>query len=488
MLPILSLMILIPLVASVLVYVIGKYSERGVRLFSFIMSLSILALAVLLYGFILTNDSGGEMNFEEGPWAWIPTFQGVDYHLGLDGLSAPLVIVSTFLTVLVVLGSWKLIKKRQPLYYALIFLFEASIIGVFTSLNLILFYVFWELTLIPMFFFIGIWGGSRRKYAAMKFFLFTYTGSLIMLLGFIALYIFAAPTFDMVALSLIQIPFWVQTIVTIATFIGFGVKLPVVPFHTWLPDAHVEAPAPISVLLAGVLLKMGGYGFIRINLTLLPEASQTYAWFFITIGVITMFYGAIVAMTQKDMKRLIALTSVNHMGFVLVGAFTMNAYGVAGSIFQMFNHAIAIGLLFMLSGYIHEQAGTREIPRLRGLKNTMPKTATLIVLASTAGMGVPIFAPFISEYMVIVGAISYDLILGIIVFVPMITAAYFLWMLKRILMTPVDKSGKNHKDMDRFSVLQLSLYLAPLLLLLIFPWLILDMVNLFTENLLGLFG
>jgi NADH-quinone oxidoreductase subunit M len=322
----------------------------------------------------------------------------------------------------------------------------------------------------------------------MKFFLFTYAGSLIMLLGFIALYVFAAPTFDMVALSLIQIPFWVQTIVTIATFIGFGVKLPVVPFHTWLPDAHVEAPAPISVLLAGVLLKMGGYGFIRINLTLLPEASQTYAWFFITIGVITMFYGAIVAMTQKDMKRLIALTSVNHMGFVLVGAFTMNAYGVAGSIFQMFNHAIAIGLLFMLSGYIHEQAGTREIPLLRGLKNTMPKTATLIVLASTAGMGVPIFAPFISEYMVIVGAISYDLILGIAVFVPMITAAYFLWMLKRILMTPVDKSGKNHKDMDRFSVLQLSLYLAPLLLLLIFPWLILDMVNLFTENLLGLFG
>ncbi|MFC1754506.1 NuoM family protein [Thermoproteota archaeon] len=481
-------MIFIPVVASVLVYVIGKYSERGVRIFSLILSLLMLALALFLYSVILTNNTGAEMNFEEGPWVWIPTFNGVDYHLGLDGLSAPLVLVSAFLTVLVVLGSWKIIKKRQALYYALIFLFEGSIIGVFISLNLVLFYVFWELTLIPMFFFIGIWGGSRRKYAAMKFFLFTYTASIIMLVGFIALYIFGANTFDMEALSLIQIPFWLQTLVTITTFIGFGVKLPIVPFHTWLPDAHVEAPAPISVLLAGVLLKMGGYGFIRVNLTLLPEASEAYAWIFIIIGVVTMFYGAIVAMTQKDIKRMIAFTSVNHMGFVLLGIFTLNAYGVSGAMFQMVNHAVAIGLLFMLSGYIYEQAGTREIPLLKGLKDTMPRTSILLVLASTAGMGVPIFAPFISEYMIIVGALSYDINLAFIVLVPVITASYFLWMLKRTLMTPVDKSGKKHHDMDRFSFLHLSIYIIPLMILLILPWLVLDMVSIFTENLLGLFG
>jgi NADH-quinone oxidoreductase subunit M len=459
-----------------------------VRIFVFLISLTVLGLAVFSYTAILVNDAGAETIFEEGPWPWIPTLQGVDYHLGLDGLGAPLVLVSAFLTVLVVLGSWELIRIRQPLYYALILLFEGSIIGVFTSLNLLLFYVFWEIVLIPMFFFIGIWGGPRRKYAAMKFFLFTYVGSLVMLLGFLGLYLFAAPTFDMQALSLIQIPLWLQTLVSIATFVGFGVKLPVVPFHTWLPDAHTEAPAPISVFLAGLLLKMGGYGFIRVNLTLLPDASATYGWIFMTIGIVTMFYGAIVAMTQKDMKRLIALTSVNHMGFVLLGAFTLNIYGVSGAIFQMFNHALAIGLLFMLTGYIHEQTGTREIPRLKGLKNTMPRTATLIVLGSMAGMGVPIFSPFLSEYMVIVGAISFDVRLAVAMLIPVITVGYFLWMLRRTVMSPVDETGSKHHDMKTFDVVHLTIYLVPLLLLLIFPWLMLNMTDLFAKGLLGLIG
>ncbi|MDP6613371.1 MAG: NADH-quinone oxidoreductase subunit M, partial [Candidatus Hydrothermarchaeota archaeon] len=267
-----------------------------------LVSIVVFGIAIYSYASILFSGAGAEMSFEEGPWQWIPTFQGIDYHLGLDGLSGPLVLISAFLTILVVLGSWDLIKIRQPLYYALILFFEGSVIGVFTSLNLILFYVFWEIVLIPMFFFIGIWGGPRRKYAAMKFLLFTYTGSLIMLLGFLALYIFASPTFDMQALALVNIPFWLQTLASIATFVGFGVKLPVVPFHTWLPDAHVQAPAPISVFLAGVLLKMGGYGFIRVNLSLFPDASQTYSWIFMSIGLITMFYGAIVALKQTDMK------------------------------------------------------------------------------------------------------------------------------------------------------------------------------------------
>ncbi|MFQ6134960.1 MAG: NuoM family protein [Nitrososphaerales archaeon] len=485
--PILSLMIFIPFVAAPFSYIIGRYSERGVRVFAFLVSIAVFSLAVFSYASILFNGTGGEMSFREGPWQWIPTFQGVEYHLGLDGLGAPLVLISAFLTVLVVLGSWDLIKTRQALYYALILFFEGSMIGVFTSLNLILFYVFWELVLIPMFFFIGIWGGPRRKYAAMKFLLFTYVGSLVMLLGFLALYIFAAPTFDMQALTLVNIPFWLQTLASIATFVGFGVKLPVVPFHTWLPDAHVEAPAPISVFLAGLLLKMGGYGFIRVNLSLFPDASLTYGWVFMAIGLITMFYGAIVAMMQKDLKRMIALTSINHMGFVLLGAYTLNLYGVSGAVFQMFNHASAIGLLFMLSGYIHEQAGTREIPLLKGLKNSMPTTAVLLMLGSMAGMGIPMFASFLSEYMVIVGAISFDVRLAAAVLVPVITAAYFLWMIRKTVMTPMEKRGGVH-DMSSFSALHLSIYLVPLLLLLIFPWLVLNLTNLFAENLIQLAG
>jgi len=483
MYPVLSAMIFTPIIGGVVAYVIGRYSVRDVRVFSLIVSLLVFALAIYSYGVILVNGAGAEVSFREGPWPWIPTFRGVEYHLGVDGLSGPLILITAMLTVLVVLGSWDLIYERQPLYYALILFFEGSMIGVFTALNLLLFYVFWELVLIPMFFFIGIWGGPRRRYAAMKFVIFTYVGSVVMLLGFLALYVFAEPTFDLEALAAAKMPLWLQTLASIATFVGFGVKLPVVPFHTWLPDAHVEAPAPISVFLAGLLLKMGGYGFIRVNLTLFPDASATYGWVFIAIGLITMFYGALVAMMQRDLKRMIALTSINHMGFVLLGAFTGNLYGVSGAVFQMFNHAAAIGILFMLSGYIHEQAGTRDIPLLKGLKTTMPKTASLLFLGSMAGMGLPVFSGFLSEYMVIVGAISFDLRLAVAVLVPVITAGYFLWMLKRTVTSPVEEGVEAH-DMRNFSALHLSMYLVPLLLLLIFPWLILDVTNPIAEALI----
>ncbi|MCL4435914.1 MAG: NADH-quinone oxidoreductase subunit M [Thaumarchaeota archaeon] len=486
-LPIISLMVFLPIVASVFAYLIGRRSDRAVRIFALLISVVILGLAVFSYASILISNSGDKMSFEEGPFPWIPTFKGVDYHVGMDGLGAPLVLVSAFLTVLVVLGSWELITTRQPLYYTLILLFEGAIIGVFTSLNLLLFYFFWESVLIPMFFFIGIWGGPRRKYAAMKFFLFTYVASIIMLLGFLVLYISYAPTFDLLELEklsqITQIPLALQTIVSVATFVGFGVKLPVVPFHTWLPDAHTEAPAPISVFLAGVLLKMGGYGFIRVNLTILHDASVTYGWIFMAIGLITMFYGAVVAMTQKDLKRLIALTSVNHMGFVLLGAFTMNVYGVSGAIFQMFNHAAAVGVLFMLTGYIHEQTGTREIQLLKGMKVKMPKTATLVILGSMAGMGVPIFSPFLSEYMVILGAISVNTGLAVAMLIPVITVGYFLWMLKRTVLSQPDERSLHYHDMKNFDVVHLTIYLIPLLLLLIFPSLMLNMTNLFAEGL-----
>jgi len=348
--------------------------------------------------------------------------------------------------------------------------------GVFTSLNLIVFYIFWELVLIPMFFFIGIWGGPRRKYAALKFILFTYTGSTVMLLGFLAVY-FGVPTpsFDIPDLSG-KIPVGLQYLPLLASFIGFGVKLPVVPFHTWLPDAHVEAPAPISVLLAGVLLKMGGYGFLRISIGLFPQASYQYAWVFIAIGVATMFYGAIVALQARDLKRMIALTSINHMGFVLFGAYatvvSANPLGVEGAIFQMFTHALAIGALFMLSGYVHEQAGTREIPLLKGLKVTMPRTAALLVLGSGAAMAMPPFASFLAELMVITAGISAYSITALTILVPVITSGYFLWMIKRsILSLPEGSKVKN--DIPKPDALAMIVYFVPLVILIVFSFLIL---------------
>ncbi len=405
-------------------------------------------------------------------------FFRLDYFLGLDGLSAPLVTVSSLLSILVVIGSRRLIEQREAPYYALLLLFEGSIMGVFTSLNLILFYIFWELVLIPMFLFIGIWGGPRRKYASLKFILFTYAGSTVMLLGFLAVY-FGVPvsSFDIPDLSG-KIPAGLQYLPLLTSLIGFGVKLPIVPLHTWLPDAHVEAPAPISVLLAGVLLKMGGYGFLRISLGLFPQASYQYAWVFILIGIVTMFYGAIVAVLARDLKRMIALTSINHMGFVLFGGYATlvsgNPIGYEGAIFQMFTHALAIGALFMLSGYIHEQTGTREIPLLKGLKVTMPRMSALLVLGSGAAMAMPPFASFLAELMVIAGGIYAYPITALTILVPVITSGYFLWMIKRsVLSLPAGKTAEQ-KDIPRPDALAISVYFIPLVALIVFSFLIIS--------------
>jgi NADH-quinone oxidoreductase subunit M len=481
--PILSLLIFIPIVGSIAVYLLGRVRERLCELASLVITLVVFALSTYMYGSLLASKGGASFSFVEGPYSWLGDF-GVDYYLGVDGLSASLILISTILSVLVVLGSWDLITEKKPIYYFLILLFEGCIIGVFSSLNLILFYVFWEVVLIPMFFFIGVWGGPRRKYAAMKFLIFTFVGSVVMLLGFILIYLFTTPhTFNIPEL-VGKIPFWVQLLASAAAFAGFGVKLPVVPLHTWLPDAHVEAPAPISVFLAGLLLKMGGYGFIRVNLGLLTEASKQYALIFIAFGILTMFYGALVAMVQRDVKRMIALTSINHMGFVLLGSFagisasTAQAavYGISGAVFQMFNHAAAIGILFMLSGYIHEQAGTRNIDELKGLRVGMPKTALVLILGSLAGMSAPMYSSFLSEWMVILGAISVNTWYAFTALIPILTAAYFLWMIKRTVLSPLPEHTHYH-DLHNRAMIGLLLYLVPLFLLLIFPSLLLGIVD-----------
>jgi len=469
----LSLLIFTPVIGSFVVYLAGSKSEKLCKMLTVLISA--FTVAVTLFIFLTFNWSVPGFQLVE-IYDWAKIF-GLTYYVGIDGISLPLLLISTFLTTLSAAGSIEQIKTKVKEYSALLLIFEGAILGVFTSLNLIAFYVFWELVLIPMFFFIGIWGGPRKKYAAMKFLIMTHVGSILILLSFISLYVLSSPhTFNFTDLVNMHLPLPLQIMISIGFFIGFGVKLPIVPFHTWLPDAHVEAPAPISVLLAGVLLKMGGYGFIRMNLFLMPEASKYLAPIFIGFGLLTMFYGAIVALTQQDLKRMIALTSVSHMGYVLLGAFTLTTVGVSGAVFQMFNHACAIGCLFLMSGVIHEHMGTRTIRELPGLANQMPKTSFLLVLASLAAMGLPGFSNFISEYTIILEGMSVNPFYAIAVLVPGITAGYFVWTLRRVLLSPVAKVMTS-REAPYYTLLTLTAFLVPLLILGFEPGLMLGVIT-----------
>src|SRR5213593_2010391 len=471
MIGLLSIAIFLPAVLAAPTYVLGRKNAKvakvmGVGTTAVVFAISILILVVFQYG-----QPGFQLS-ESAPWA--ASF-GLNYKVGVDGISLPLLMIATFLSLLSAAGSWDQITFKHAEYYALFLLFETGIIGVFTSLNLILFYLFWEIVLIPMFFFIGIWGGPRRKYASLKFLIFTYSGSAVMLFGFLALYAWTGtsaypggPSFDydVLAARIPTLALPLQLAVAITTFVGFAVKLPIFPLHTWLPDAHVEAPAPVSVLLAGLLLKMGGYGLIRYNLLLFPAADKLLWPVFTAIGLITMVYGASVAFVAQDLKRMIALTSVNHMGYVLLGTFTLTSVGVSAAVFQMFAHGLAVGMLFLMSGYIHEHAGTRNINELKGLRGKMPTTTVLLILGSMAAMAVPGFANFISEYQVIQGALSVAYLYGLAILAAALTVGYILWMLRRVVMTP-PAGPKN--ELRTGPLLILTAFLVPLLVFGVYP-------------------
>src|SRR5947209_2579073 len=471
MIGLLSIAIFLPAILAAPTFLLGRKNPKmakilGVGTTAIVFAISIVILVVFQYG-----QAGFQLS-ESLPWAG--SF-GLNYKVGIDGISLPLLMIATFLSLLSAAGSWDQITFRHAEYYALFLIFETGIIGVFTSLNLILFYLFWEIVLIPMFFFIGIWGGPRRRYASLKFLIFTYSGSAVMLFGFLALYAWTGtsvypggPSFDydVLAARIPNLSLPLQLVVAITTFVGFAVKLPIFPLHTWLPDAHVEAPAPVSVLLAGLLLKMGGYGLIRYNLLLFPAADKLLWPVFTAIGLITMIYGASVAFVAQDMKRMIALTSVNHMGYVLLGTFTLGSIGVSAAVFQMFAHGLAVGMLFLMSGYIHEQTGTRNINELKGLRGRMPTTTLLLILASMAAMAVPGFANFISEYQVIQGALGANYIFGLAILAPALTVGYFLWMLRRVVMTP---GVGPRNEIQLHSQLILTAFLVPLLVFGVYP-------------------
>jgi len=455
-------------------------NERRPTAYYVALVFTLVTFLISLYSFwyVFSNTPApGQYALTES-YTWVSTHAfGLNYLVGIDGLSSPLLLLSTLLSFLAVFGSRNMVSRHQTAYYSLLLFLEGSMIGVFVSLNLIAFYIFWELALIPVFFLIGIWGGDRKKYAALKFIIYTFGGSIIMLLGFLSLYLGVTPqSFDIPDLAG-KIPVGLQYLPLLATFIGFGVKMPLFPFHDWQPDAYQQSPAPVGVMLAGVLPKFAGYGFIRITVELFPQAAHQYAWAFIIIGIVSMFYGAFVAILSKDLKRMFAYTSINHMGFVVFGTFatvlTGNLLGVEGAILQMFASGFAVASLFMLSGYIEAQSGTTQISLLKGIRQWMPITATLLVVASCAAMGLPPFVSFLAEVFVILGGIAASYYAAITILVPVITGAYFLWMIKRTVLTAGDET-KTVRDMPKVDAGVFAIYIIPLIVATIFSFLILS--------------
>jgi NADH-quinone oxidoreductase subunit M len=439
-----------------------------------------IALAFTTLTFVLSllliqglGADAAQFRFEENV-SWIGAI-GARYHLGVDGISLWLVVLTTLLMPIAMLSSWTAIQKRLLAYYTFLLLLESALIGVFVSLDLLLFYLFFEASLVPMFFLIGIWGGERRIYAAVKFFIYTAVGSLLMLVGIIALY-FIYNSFDYVTIleamrtGARTLPEGAEFWLFLAFALAFCIKVPLFPFHTWLPDAHTEAPTAGSVILAGVLLKMGTYGLLRFNLGLFPNMSRQFAWIMITLAVIGIIYGALVAMVQPDVKRLVAYSSVSHMGFVVLGLFSFTEMGMQGALYQMLNHGVSTGALFIFVGFIYERRHTRMISDFGGLATPMPWFATLFVIASLSSIGLPFLNGFVGEFLIMIGAwtstaIAHSWIATMLAATGVIWAAvYMLWMLQRVVFGKV--SNPENAKLRDLNAREIGL-LIPLLILML---------------------
>jgi NADH-quinone oxidoreductase subunit M len=380
---------------------------------------------------------------------WIPSL-GAKYLIGVDGISLLLVMLTTVVSFLAVLSSWNAIEDRLKEYYAMFLLLETGMIGVFLSLDFFLFYVFWELVLVPMYFIIGVWGGPRKLYAAIKFFLYTLSGSVLMLLGILTLYFkyyeqFGVYTFEIAELMKLDLPLATQQFVFWTFFIGFAIKVPMFPFHTWLPDAHVEAPTAGSVILASVLLKMGTYGFLRFSLPLLPKASidATIVQILAVLSIVGIIYGALVSLMQQDWKKLIAYSSVSHLGFCTLGIFALNPNGIAGSVIQQINHGISTGMLFLIIGIVYERRHTRDIAEYGGLAHVMPKYAIVFAFAMLSSAGLPLLNGFVGEFTILQGAFEANRVWAAFAVSGVILgAAYLLWLYQRTMLGQIT-NGKN---------------------------------------------
>jgi len=426
----LSVLVLMPVAGAVLTALTRRESVGLQKVIGLAIAAGVFLLSLLL---IAGFRDTAEMQFVERQ-AWIPA-HGISYHLGVDGLSLWLVILTTFLTPLCLLGSWTSIHSRVREFVVLMLLLEAGMIGVFVALDLFLFYVFWEAMLIPMYFLIGIWGHERRIYAAVKFFLYTFAGSVLMLVAFLVLYAASGVgSFDLDVLARVPVDPGLQMWLFAACALAFAIKVPMFPFHTWLPDAHVEAPTAGSVILAGVLLKMGGYGFLRLAIPLFPDAASRFAPWIGVLAVIGIVYGALVSLVQPDLKKLVAYSSVSHLGFVMLGIAAFSTTSVVGAVYQMLNHGISTGALFFMAGMLYDRRHTRAIAEFGGLKAVMPWYAAVFLLVCLSSIAVPGFNGFVGEFLILMGSWGFSpglvslATLGVI-----LAAAYVLWMVKRVL-------------------------------------------------------
>ena len=508
-LPILSLITFLPILGMIIILALPKSQTKVIKSFT----LLITGIQVILAVFIMANYNyamGGI--FEEATfqfiekWRWIDidgfSWLGkikVDYFLGIDGISAPLVLLTAIVTFIATISSWSINKSIKG-YFALFLLLDTGMMGVFVSLDFFLFFIFWEVMLLPMYFLIGVWGGPRREYAAIKFFIYTFLGSVFILIVMIGLYFSTtelladgtrAFTFNLLAmmdpnnatetgiLSPLN-PNNLRLIAYIALFAGFAIKIPMFPFHTWLPDAHVEAPTPISVILAGVLLKMGTYGILRVSFPIFPEITQQLIWYIALFGMINIIYGALCAMAQRDFKKLIAYSSVSHMGYVLLGMASLNTLGVSGAVFQMFNHGIITSMLFLIVGVIYDRTHTRMLDEFGGLGVKMPAYMGFVTVAFFAAIGLPGLSGFISEAFVFLGAFGESLIRVITVISTLgilLGAGYMLWALQRVYLGKFNDKWEGIRDLD----LREYAMLAPLTIIVIFlgvyPSAMLDLMN-----------
>ena len=466
--PILTFIVFLPLAGGLVILFTPKEKVGLIKA----IATAVTAAALVLSGIVLLNFdyTKSSMQFEEN-LRWIPSIN-ISYHLGIDGISVGLICLTTLLSFLACIGSYG-ISIRQKEYFFLYLLHSMGMLGTFVALDLVLFYVFWEVVLVPMYFLIGIWGGPRKEYAAIKFFIYTLAGSVFMLLGILALYFTSTPhTFNILELGkttgALAVP--VQTLIFIAFYLGFAVKVPVFPFHTWLPDAHVEAPTPISVLLAGVLLKMGGYGFFRISFPLLKDAAIHFALPFAILGLVNIVYGAIVAMAQVDFKKMVAYSSVSHMGFVMLGLASMTVTGFNGALLQMLNHGIITGGMFLLVGVLYDRAHTRDLDKFGGLGVRMPVYSGMLIVFTLASLGLPGLSGFVSEFMSLLGTYAAFKITTIVSVVGIvITAGYFLYMLQRVLMGPANERLAGILDMNKRELLTLIPLLAIVIVVGVYP-------------------
>jgi NADH-quinone oxidoreductase subunit M len=465
--PLLSLAIWVPIAAALLVLAAGGDRNAPLQ--------RTIALVGALCGFLVTiplyagfRPELGGMQFEE-LLRWIPQF-GVNYHLGVDGISVLFVLLNSFVTVLVVIAGWSVIENRVGQYYASFLLLSGVMNGVFSALDGVLFYVFFEGTLIPMFIIIGVWGGPNRVYAAVKFFLYTLFGSLLMLVAFLYLY-GKAGSFAVLDWQRLPLSLEAQKWLFFGFLFAFAVKVPMWPVHTWLPDAHVEAPTGGSVVLAAIMLKLGAYGFVRFSLPILPDASRELAWLMIALSLVAVVYIGLVALVQTDLKKLIAYSSISHMGFVTLGLFVFNAWGVEGALVQMISHGFVSAALFLCVGVLYDRMHSRMIADYGGVVNTMPKFAALMMLFAMANCGLPATSGFVGEFMVIMGAMQKSFWLAFAAASTLVFgAAYTLWMYKRVIFGAVANAQVAAlKDLNPRETLVLGLLAAAVLFMGVYP-------------------